>query len=42
MAEGDASPAALWEAHAGWGQENFTDGADAEYGEQILPLAATY
>ncbi len=36
------SPAALWEAHAGWWQENFTDGADAEYDEQILPLAATH
>lgn len=30
----------LWEAHAGWWQEGFTDGADAEYTEQILPLAA--
>jgi SAM-dependent methyltransferase len=29
-----------WEAHAGWWQEHFTDGADAEYTEQILPLAA--
>lgn len=28
-----------WEAHAGWWQEGFTDGADAEYEEQILPLA---
>ena len=42
MAEGDPTPATLWEAHAGWWQENFTDGADAEYDEQILPLAATY
>ncbi|HWC09709.1 MAG TPA: class I SAM-dependent methyltransferase, partial [Acidimicrobiales bacterium] len=31
---------AEWEAHAGWWQEHFTDGADAEYTEQILPLAA--
>ena len=31
-----------WEAHAGWWQENFTEGADAEYTEQILPLAATH
>ena len=29
-----------WERHAGWWQEGFTDGADAEYTEQILPLAA--
>jgi len=30
----------LWEAHAGWWQDGFTDGADPEYEEQILPLAA--
>ncbi len=30
----------LWERHAGWWIEGFTDGADAEYEEQILPLAA--
>jgi ubiquinone/menaquinone biosynthesis C-methylase UbiE len=30
----------LWEQHAGWWQDAFTDGADAEYTEQILPLAA--
>jgi SAM-dependent methyltransferase len=30
----------LWEAHADWWQEGFTDGADPEYTEQILPLAA--
>jgi SAM-dependent methyltransferase len=29
----------IWEAHASWWQENFTGGADAEYVEQILPLA---
>lgn len=29
-----------WDAHAGWWQEEFTDGADPEYVEQILPLAA--
>ncbi len=29
-----------WEKHAVWWQEGFTDGADAEYVEQILPLAA--
>jgi SAM-dependent methyltransferase len=31
-----------WERHAGWWQTEFTDGADAEYTEQILPLAATH
>jgi SAM-dependent methyltransferase len=30
---------APWERHAGWWQEYFTDGADPEYEEQILPLA---
>jgi SAM-dependent methyltransferase len=30
----------LWETHAGWWQEGFTDGADPEYEEQILPMAA--
>ncbi len=29
-----------WEHHARWWQESFTDGADPEYEEQILPLAA--
>jgi SAM-dependent methyltransferase len=32
----------LWEEHAGWWQDAFTDGADAEYTEQILPLAAAH
>ena len=32
----------LWEQHAGWWQEGFTDGADPEYEEQILPLAAEW
>jgi SAM-dependent methyltransferase len=27
-----------WEQNAGWWQEHFTDGADPEYEEQILPL----
>lgn len=31
----------LWETHAGWWIEGFTAGADSEYEEQILPLAAT-
>jgi len=30
----------LWEEHAGWWQDEFTDGADPEYTEQILPLIA--
>ena len=30
----------LWEVHARWWQDGFTDGADPEYTEQILPLAA--
>jgi SAM-dependent methyltransferase len=29
----------LWEEHAGWWQAGFTEGADAEYSEQILPMA---
>ena len=28
----------LWEEHAGWWQREFTDGADPEYEEQIIPL----
>lgn len=28
----------LWERHAAWWQEGFTDGVDPEYEEQILPL----
>lgn len=31
-----------WEEHAGWWQHHFTDGADPEYEEQILPLADEY
>jgi SAM-dependent methyltransferase len=30
----------LWEKQAGWWQDGFTAGADPEYEEQILPLAA--
>jgi hypothetical protein len=30
----------LWERNAQWWQDGFTDGADPEYEEQILPLAA--
>ena len=32
----------LWETHATWWQEGFTEGADPEYREQILPLAAEW
>jgi SAM-dependent methyltransferase len=31
----------LWETHAEWWIQGFTDGADPEYTEQILPLAAS-
>jgi len=31
-----------WEENAGWWQGGFTDGADPEYEEQILPLAAEH
>jgi SAM-dependent methyltransferase len=27
-----------WDQHAGWWQRHFTDGADPEYEEQILPI----
>lgn len=30
----------LWEQHAKWWQDGFTDGADPEYSDQILPLVA--
>jgi SAM-dependent methyltransferase len=32
----------LWETHADWWIEQFTEGADPEYEEQILPLAAEH
>lgn len=32
----------LWERHAAWWQAEFTDGADPEYEEQILPLAVEW
>jgi SAM-dependent methyltransferase len=31
-----------WDTHAGWWQRHFTDGADPEYEEQILPLAEAH
>ena len=41
-AAAEDDPGDPWEAHAGWWQEGFTEGADAEYEEQILPLAAMH
>lgn len=35
-------PDGLWETHARWWQDGFSEGADPEYEEQILPLAATH
>ena len=32
----------MWESHADWWQAGFTEGADPEYEEQILPLAAEH
>jgi ubiquinone/menaquinone biosynthesis C-methylase UbiE len=32
----------LWQEHAAWWQAGFTEGADAEYEEQILPMAAEH
>lgn len=29
---------AVWDRHAGWWQQGFTNGADPEYAEQVLPL----
>ncbi len=34
--------AELWEINARWWADGFTEGADAEYTEQILPLAAAH
>lgn len=31
-----------WERHAQWWQDRFTDGVDAEYEEQILPIVEDY
>lgn len=41
-AAGADEPGDLWEEHAGWWQDGFTAGADPEYTEQILPLAAEH
>jgi len=37
---GDLTAGDHWERTAAWWQQEFTDGADPEYAEQILPLAA--
>jgi SAM-dependent methyltransferase len=34
--------AGLWEANSTWWVQSFTEGADAEYDEQILPMAADH
>jgi SAM-dependent methyltransferase len=39
MTDATAPDEDLWETHSGWWQDGFTDGADPEYEEQILPLA---
>jgi len=31
-----------WEEHAAWWQQGFTDGADAEYEEQIIPIVTEW
>jgi SAM-dependent methyltransferase len=31
-----------WSEHAGWWQDGFTDGADPEYEQQILPIVAEH
>jgi len=37
---GSDAPHDLWEQYAEWWIDGFTEGADPEYAEQILPLAA--
>ncbi|MCP4437236.1 MAG: class I SAM-dependent methyltransferase [Actinomycetia bacterium] len=34
--------AGAWDSHADWWAENFSDGADPEYAEQILPLVEAH
>ena len=40
VAQTDSAGDDLWETHAGWWIDGFTDGADPEYEEQIMPMAA--
>ncbi|HEX9969824.1 MAG TPA: class I SAM-dependent methyltransferase [Acidimicrobiales bacterium] len=42
MSDADADADDLWEANAEWWQAGFTEGADAEYEEQILPMAVEH
>ncbi len=39
MIDEDPPRVDLWEQHAAWWQDGFTDGVDPEYEEQILPIA---
>jgi SAM-dependent methyltransferase len=41
VSDTDANPDP-WEQHAQWWQDKFTDGVDAEYEEQILPIVEGY
>lgn len=41
-APGSSTRFGEWERNAGWWQEGFTDGADPEYEEQILPMAVEH
>ena len=38
----EPEPEPQWDEHADWWQREFTDGADPEYVEQIIPLALHY
>ena len=40
VSDQDGAGDGLWETHAEWWIDGFTDGVDPEYEEQILPLAA--
>jgi SAM-dependent methyltransferase len=42
VTDSETDSGALWETHASWWQEGFSQGADPEYEEQILPLAAAH
>jgi len=39
---GGSEVRAVWERHARWWQAEFTEGADVEYTEQLLPLAGRH
>jgi SAM-dependent methyltransferase len=42
MTDSETESGGLWETHASWWQEGFSEGADPEYEEQILPLAEVH